>query len=130
MQFSLKSFFEAKPEELYNAWLDSEVHSDMTGGKAIVSDNVGGIFSAWDSYISGTNIILEPYKKIVQLWRTTDFESNEDSVLEITLFEKEGGTELNLTHRNLPESGSDYRTGWIEYYFNPMKEYFSKQNES
>ncbi|MBN4070128.1 hypothetical protein JYT76_00420 [Olleya sp. AH-315-F22] len=35
-----------------------------------------------------------------------------------------GGTELTLTHSNVPESGEHYIKGWDEHYFKPMKRYF------
>lgn len=99
----------------------------MTGGTAIASNETGGSFTAWDGYIKGHNILLEPYSRIVQSWRTSQFEEGEkDSQIEILLNENNGETELTLIHSNIPESGEHYRKGWDEHYFQPMKEYFSK----
>ena len=66
----LKETFNVSPEILYNAWLDSKEHTEMTGGQAVCSSETNGNFSAWDGYITGFNISLEPHKKIVQSWRT------------------------------------------------------------
>lgn len=127
MQFEISTVIPAKPEEVYKAWLDSKGHSKMTGSKAKVSDKVGGSFEAWDGYISGSNLELKPGKKIVQTWRTSEFaESEEDSRLEITLAPAKGGTRLTLRHSNLPAHGEQYRQGWVDSYFDPMKEYFAK----
>ncbi len=71
MQFTIKINFPVLAEKLYHAWLDSDLHSNMTGSTSICSSEVGGIFSAWDGYISGRNIELVPNKKIIQAWRTT-----------------------------------------------------------
>ena len=125
MEFTLKSSFNASAEAIYNAWLSSEGHSDMTGGEATISNEKGGEFSAWDGYFEGKNIVLEPCNTIVQSWRTSQFESDEpDSQIEILLDENNGKTELTLIHTNLPESGGHYKKGWEEHYFQPMKEYF------
>ena len=35
----------------------------MTGGEAIASDQINARFSAWDDYITGTNIELIKNKK-------------------------------------------------------------------
>ncbi len=127
LEFEISIVIPAKPDEVYRAWLDSKGHSKMTGSKAKVSDKVGGDFSAWDSYISGTNLELKPGKKIVQSWRTSEFaDSEEDSRLEITLAPTNGGTKLTLRHSNLPAHGEQYRQGWVDSYFEPMKEYFKK----
>ncbi len=84
ISFEVSATLSATPETLYSAWLDSAKHSAMTGAAAEVSDKVGGTFTAWDGYISGKNIELEPGKRIVQAWRTVEFSDDEpDSQLEI-----------------------------------------------
>ena len=98
----------------------------MTGGSASISDKVGDNFSAWDGYIEGKNIAIEPFKRILQSWRTTEFEKEEkDSLVEILLSENLGLTELTLIHSHLPESGEHYIKGWENHYFQPMKDYFT-----
>ena len=68
-------------------------HARFTGGEASIEANVGGAHSAWDGYIWGRIIELEPGRRIVQTWRTSEFpEGSEDSQLEI-LFEPEEGEE-------------------------------------
>ena len=84
MEFTLKTKIKATAKEIYTAWLNSEGHTKMTGGEAVVSDKVGDTFTAWDGYIEGTNIELEPYRRILQSWRTLEFKENEsDSQIEI-----------------------------------------------
>jgi len=127
MEFTLKTIIDATAESIYNAWMDSEKHSEMTGGAANISNVIGAGFDAWDGYIEGENIKLEPNKKILQSWRTPEFEDDEpDSIVEILLSEKDGQTEITLIHTNLPDHGEQYRQGWDDYYFQPMKIYFSK----
>ena len=130
MEFTVKTSIEASAKAIYEAWLSSEGHSQMTGGEAFVSGEVGASFSAWDGYISGKNIRLEPHTSIIQSWRTTEFAEQEaDSRIEVTLNEQEGFTELTLKHTNLPTHGEQYRKGWEDHYFIPMQAYFN-QNKS
>ncbi len=127
MEFTLKTIIDTTPEQIYKAWLSSEGHSEMTGGVAIISDKIGDTFTAWDGYIEGKNIELEPFKRIFQSWRTTQFEQEEeDSQVEILLNENNDQTELTLIHTNVPESGEHYIKGWDNHYFQPMKKNFSK----
>ncbi len=126
MDFALKTVIPATAEKIYKAWLSSDGHTKMTGGKAVVSDKVGERFTAWDGYIEGVNIKLEANKRIVQSWRTSQFEDDEqDSQLEIVLNEINGQTEITLIHSLLPQSGAHYQKGWDDHYFQPMKDYFS-----
>jgi len=127
--YTLTTTLPASAAEIYQAWLDSQAHSEMTGGEARQSDQVGAAVSAWDDYISGRNLELVPAERIVQSWRTTQFtDEHEDSVIVVTLDEVEDGTLLTLVHRNVPEEQTGYeRGGWQEHYFEPMKEYFAKR---
>ena len=127
MEFKLTATFNATAKKIYDAWLDGNKHTAMTGGEANTSRQIGDEFDAWNGYIQGTNLELTPNKKIVQSWRTSEFEEHEeDSKIEITLEEIEGKTELTLTHSNLGETGEQYKKGWQEHYFEPMKAYFSE----
>jgi activator of HSP90 ATPase len=116
-----------KPKEVFKAWLNSKEHSLFTGSAAKISDKVGEEFTAWDGYISGTNIEFSEGEKIIQSWRTTDFSNNAaDSLLELYFTEKHGKTVLTIEHSNIPKGdGSKYKDGWRNYYFKPMKKYFS-----
>ena len=120
--------FPVLPERLYRAWLDSREHGLMTGGKAAVDAVIGGKFTAWDDYITGMLLQLDPGRRIVQTWRTTEFpDAAPDSRLEI-LFEAEGeGARITLIHSDIPEGdGEKYEDGWIDYYFEPMQRWFKR----
>jgi activator of HSP90 ATPase len=125
ISFDVSELIPATPDDIYDAWLSSERHSKMTGGAAKVSNSVGGGFEVWDGYIQGKNVELIPTSRIVQEWRTTEFEdSDEDSLLEIVLASSGEGTLITIRHSNLPDHGMQYKQGWIDAYFVPMKAYF------
>ncbi len=117
----------ASPKRIYEAWLSSQEHSAFTGGTAVIDPKIGGKHTAWDDYIQGTTIELEPYRRIVQTWRTSEFPPDSpDSRLEVWLEKVKGGTQLTLRHTNIPDGqGKSYESGWAENYFEPMRKYFS-----
>ena len=121
----------SEPKILYNAWLSSRKHSAFTNSKATIEKKVGSSFTAHDGYISGTIELLHMNKRIVQKWRTTDFdEAAEDSLVEIHFEKVEKGTKVIIAHSNLPdETGKSYRKGWRDHYFKPMKEYFVEKTD-
>lgn len=126
VRFEIKQQFPISGAELYQAWLDGEIHSEMTGGEAVCSNEVGGEFSAWDGYISGSNVSLKPNAEIVQKWRTTEFGSQDaDSILTVRLEENDLGCLLTLIHEEIPDGQPDYEQGWRDHYFNPMLQYFN-----
>jgi activator of HSP90 ATPase len=126
--FTMTATFPVSPAALFKAWLSSKEHSAFTGSPANISAKVGGKFTAWDGYIYGTTTQMEKDKKIVQKWRTTEFPDNSPDSLVIVEFKKvKGGTDLVLTHSEIPEGqAQQYKQGWEDYYFTPMRDYFSK----
>ena len=131
VEFEISDVIPASPDQVYSAWLDSGEHSAMTGGDASVTDYVGGIFEAWDGYIRGKNLELDQSRRILQLWRTSDFEeSDNDSMLEIFFEPEVEVTRIKIRHTNLPEHGMQYRQGWRDSYFSPMKAYFETKSKT
>jgi activator of HSP90 ATPase len=127
--FKLSEVFPVDAKTLYKGWLDSATHSAYTGGQATkISPVAEGKFSAWDGYIFGKTLELEPFRRIVQSWRTTEFPADApDSQLEILFEEKKEGTRFTLIHTHLPEEQvEDYLQGWEDFYFKPMRIYFQK----
>ncbi len=125
IDFTVSDVIPAPPRDLYDAWLDSAGHTAMTGGAAHASAEVGGSFDAWDGYISGTNLELGPGPRIVQAWRTQQFEAGqEDSKIEVTFEDDPGGTRLTIHHTNIPDGQPDYEQGWVDHYLDPMKRHY------
>lgn len=119
----------ATPQAVYDALIDSAKHSEFTGGGASIEPHVGGKMSAWDGYIWGEFIELDPPKRIVQSWRTTEWPDGfDDSRLEFTMEPISAGTRLTMIHTNVPASQApDYEMGWTEHYWEPLKAYVERK---
>jgi len=125
--FEVAAHIPAPPDVVYAAWLSSDEHSAMTGGAAHIDPREGGDFDAWDGYIHGVTLTLEPFRRIVQTWRTQNFtEEHADSQIEV-LFEGDGeGTLVRVLHSNVPDDQLGYEQGgWQKSYFDPMTAYFA-----
>jgi activator of HSP90 ATPase len=126
-ELDLTADFPVTSCRIYKAWLDSQAHAQFTGSPAKIDPRVGGDFTAWDGYISGKTLALEPCRRILQTWRTTEFPPEApDSILEVLIEEVEQGARVTFHHTIIPDGQSaQYREGWEDYYFKPMLEYFS-----
>jgi activator of HSP90 ATPase len=127
--FEVSSIVLASSEEIFRAWMSSEGHSAMTGGEAVIDPKIGGEFNAWDGYISGRTIELEPSQRIVQSWRTTQFgDGDEDSQIEVLLNPVDEGTLVTIRHTKVPAGHRGYEDGgWQRSYFDPMCDYFASR---
>jgi activator of HSP90 ATPase len=125
------AIFPTDASTLYRAWLNSKEHSAFTGARANIKAEEGSSFSAWDGYISGEILGLEPTSRILQSWRTTEFpEDADDSQVELLLRDSTGGCQMTLRHTNIPAGdGEKYFQGWQEYYVQPMQTYFANQKK-
>jgi uncharacterized protein YndB with AHSA1/START domain len=130
--FTLTTTIPASAQEIYEAWLDSLAHTEMTGSEAVMSEEVGAEVTAWDGYISGRNLELVPGERIVQSWRTTAFDDeHEDSIVTVTLEEVEDGTLLTLVHSQVPDGQTRHQEGgWEKHYFEPMIAYFTERKQA
>jgi uncharacterized protein YndB with AHSA1/START domain len=131
-EYELVHVLPVPPGTVYDAWMSSEGHTAMTGSPAIVDPKIGGAYSAWDGYITGTTLELDEYKRIVQTWRAADFlDDDVDSQIEVVLEPIDDGTVLKLRHSKVPDHNHSYQEGgWQDSYFAPMSDYFQKSYDS
>ena len=120
-----KVFFKASPKEVYDALMDSRKHARFTQDKARISPKVGGRFSAYSGYITGINLELVQGRKIVQIWRASNWPEEHESRVTFNLKDHNGGTMLEFLHEDVPfDEYSSLKQGWTDFYWNPMKETF------
>jgi uncharacterized protein YndB with AHSA1/START domain len=122
-------FINAPPARVYKAWTDPAELQRWFGPEGvrtikIVADvRVGGKYR-WDLVKQdgeewaclGEYRKLIPGRKIVFTWKWDDDEAweNHDSVVTVELSDRDGGTEVKLTHEKLPseESRDRHNEGW------------------
>lgn len=120
--------FRASPAIVYDLLADSDKHSALTGKKATISGEVGGIFSTSANEVSGVNVDLVPGRRIVQAWRHRKFPEGVFSMAAVTLTPtSDGGTELVLTHRGVPKDLiPETEQAWREQYWSKIKAYLAQ----
>ena len=119
--------FNAKAHDVFEALMDSKKHAKFTGAPAKISRKVGGKFSAFGDYMQGENLEIIPDKKIVQTWRSTDLPEGVVTKTTYSFRQEKGKTKLSFLHSGVPANQyEDFRKGWIEYYWDPMKKMLGK----
>ena len=115
----------AKPEDVYDAILDPEIHSEFTQAKATNDMKVGGKFTAYDDYISGINLKLVKGKMIVQKWTSTDFPEGHYTTVTFEFKKHDKGTEVVFIQENVPDKNAkETAQGWKDFYWKPLKAFF------
>jgi uncharacterized protein YndB with AHSA1/START domain len=132
----------ASRNRVYAAWTDPTQLREWFGPEdvqtedLVVDARVGGKFR-WDLTNSegekmtcrGEYRELQPNKKIVFTWQWQDDEDWEDreSVVTVELSDRDGGTEVRLSHEQLPnaQSRDGHTRGWNSA-LDKLERYFSK----
>ena len=125
--FEVEAEVPAEPARVYEAWMDTKQHAAFTGAPALVEDWVGGRFTAHDGYIHGINLQLDPGKRIVQSWRSSEFpQGAQDSRITVDFLPVPGGTLIKLKHVDVPMGQTKvYKPGWVNFYFKSLARYFA-----
>ncbi|MEZ4807194.1 MAG: SRPBCC domain-containing protein [Flavobacteriales bacterium] len=119
----------ASPGEVYDALMNTRLHSRFTGQRARIGRRVGDPFSTYDGYIDGVTLDLEPGKRIIQSWRAHEAGWPDDHYSQVSyrLEPTVSGTRLVLQHERVPSRLADsFRKGWKEHYWTPLKAMFSQ----
>ena len=138
----ISRFINAPRDRVYAAWTDPVQLKEWWGPKEvrtlkIVADTrVGGKYR-WDLVnqdgeqmsVFGEYLELVPPRKVVFTWKWDDDEAweNYTSQVSVELSERDGGTELRLTHLQLPseESRDRHNHGWNSV-LDRLEEFFKK----
>lgn len=119
-------FKNQEASELYKMFLDSKLHSLITGGEeAKITSKEGAKYSAHSGYCFGKNLQLIKDKLIVQSWRASDWSATEMDSTFILSFEQ-GGKDalLTMVHANVPDNqATSLKSGWTDFYWKPWKEF-------
>jgi uncharacterized protein YndB with AHSA1/START domain len=137
----IKRFINAQRDRVYAAWTDPAQLKEWWGPehvrtRSLVADvRVGGRYR-WDltnpegeqMSVFGEYRELVPGNKMVFTWKWDDDDAwkSGNSIVTVELFDRNGGTELLLTHEQLPseESRDRHNDGWnsvldrLEKFFN------------
>jgi activator of HSP90 ATPase len=113
------------PHDIYEAFMDSKIHSKFTESKAVISRDIGGKYSIFEGSLNGKNVELIPDKKIVQTWRSEgeNWPKGYYSTITLILEPVDEGTMIKFTHIDIPEGAYEsVKKGWNEYYWEPLRE--------
>ena len=116
--------FQAAPQRLYEALLDSKQFSAFSGRPAAIDPAVGGAFSLFGGHIVGRNVELVANQRIVQVWRVVDWPEGAYSIVKFEFKVQGASTHLVFDHAGFPEGLRDHlAAGWESNYWALLKKY-------
>lgn len=88
---------------------------------AHIAAEPGGAFALFGGYITGRNIELTPYERIVQAWRAASWAPHIYSIARFELAAHPEGVKLSFDHTGFPnEDAMSLASGWQHHYWEPL----------
>ena len=129
-ELSLEFFVHAAPDEVMMLLTDSNFVNEWSGAESLIEKKVGGQFAMFDGWVEG-KILKITDEELAYTWKPNNWGDNTAaSEVHFKLMNAEHGTEVFVTHTNLPnkEEMEGHRKGWEEYFFGPIGEYLANRN--
>jgi activator of HSP90 ATPase len=131
--------FKASRKRVYEALMDAKQFQKVVllsaamksgmippGKPAEISTESGGAFSLFGGYIFGRNIELLPNERIVQAWRTAEWDPGAYSIAKFELAEQGEGTKIIFDHAAFPKgAGEHLAAGWKANYWEPLEKFLA-----
>ena len=120
------SFKGATAKNLYNLYMNSKLHSEVTGEPAEITKKPGEPFKAHGGQIKGKNLHVQANKLVVQTWRFKGWDRKQpDSILTLYFSDTEDGAQVQMVHALVPDDQQPLvKKGWNDYYWKNWKSYF------
>lgn len=121
--------FPATARELYDLYVDPDLHAAFTGAAVMISAAPGSPFSAFGGTLEGATLHTVPGQLVVQRWRSSQWKQGDiDSTLVLRFVQDGDQGRIDLVHVNVPEH--DYAgvtVGWGKYYWEPLRKYLKQR---
>ena len=91
-----------------------------------ISREAGGAFALFAGYVTGRQIELVPYERIVQAWRAGSWDPGVYSIAKFELVEQGAGTKIVFNHGSFPKGdGEHLAAGWKMNYWEPLEKFLA-----
>lgn len=83
--------------------------------------------SLFDGWVTGQVVEFVPDSRLVYSWKPPDWDEEIESLVEISIFPDVSALRIKLKHSGFPDDKSmlNHRSGWNEFFFDPLKNYFT-----
>jgi len=122
---SLEFILSGKPQRVMQLLTDAKLIRKWSGSDAVLENKEGGRFEMFDGWVTGT-VLKTASNELAYTWSTTDWpEGTKPTEVHYLLKEDEAGTKVILKHTGLAseEEMKSHKSGWTDYFFDPMEDF-------
>lgn len=122
---SLEFQLSAAPDRVMQLLTDAVLIRKWSGSEAILENKEGGEFMMFDGWATG-KVLKTGANELAYTWKTTDWaDDTTPTEVHYLLKKYDGGTKVIITHTGFPNEDEmkSHRSGWTDYFFDPMEDY-------
>jgi uncharacterized protein YndB with AHSA1/START domain len=122
---ALEFTLSGKPKRVMELMTDPVLIRKWSGGAAILENKVGGRFEMFDGWVTG-EVLKTSANELAYTWKTSDWpEDSKPTEVHYLLKEDEAGTKVVLRHTGFPneEEMKSHKSGWTDFFFDPMEDF-------
>ena len=119
---SLEFTLSGKPKRVMQLLTDAKLIRKWSGDEAVIENIVGGRFEMFDGWVKGT-VLKTSESELAYTWKEENWE--QPSEVHYLLKADEAGTKVILHHTGLPneEEMNSHKSGWTDFFFDPMEDF-------
>jgi uncharacterized protein YndB with AHSA1/START domain len=121
----LEFILSGKPKRVMELLTDPILIRKWSGGEAVMENKVGGRFEMFDGWVAGT-VLKTGERELAYTWQTSEWpEGTTPSEVHYLLKEDEAGSKVELRHTGFPnqEEMKSHKSGWTDFFFDPMEDF-------
>ncbi|MCW3121370.1 MAG: glutathione S-transferase [Flavipsychrobacter sp.] len=127
MAFDLELEFilSGKPKRVMQLLTDPVLIRKWSGGEAVFEKMVGGRFEMFDGWVTG-KVTKVSENELAYTWTAGDWEDGTPaSEVHYLLKPDEAGTKVIVHHTGFPneKERDSHKTGWTDFFFDPMEDF-------
>ena len=122
---ALEFILSGKPARVMELLTDPVLIRKWSGGAAILENKVGGRFEMFDGWVTG-EVLKTSKNELAYTWKTSDWpEETKPTEVHYLLKADEAGTKVILHHTGFPNEDEmkSHKTGWTDFFFDPMEDF-------
>lgn len=121
----LEFWLSGKPARVMQLLTDPVLIRKWSGEEGVAEPKEGGKFEMFDGWVNGT-VQKATDEELRVTWLPGDWaEDATPSVVSFQLKARDGGTLVTVDHTGLPTEAErdSHKTGWTDFYFDPMEDF-------
>ncbi len=125
LDLTLEFTVSGKPQRVMQLLTDPVLIRKWSGGEAVFENKPGGRFEMFDGWVTGT-VISVGHNELAYTWKTSEWpEETKPTEVHYLLKADNGGTKVILRHTGFPNEDEmkSHKSGWTDFFFDPMEDF-------